>query len=270
MTQASRDQSPMLEVSNLSISFESPSGKRPGEFTVLKDMSFNVMPREFVSILGPSGCGKTTLLRVIVGLVERQSGVVRIAGKEIYAPGDDVCLVFQSYGLFPWKTVRENIEFGLKIQGKTKIEIDQVVSHFVSMTGLGEFENHYPHQISGGMQQRVGLARALACKPQVLLMDEPFAAVDFQTREHLQGELLKLVEETASTVVFVTHSIDEAVYLGSRVIVFSSPPGRIVSDLPVDLGDRRWTRDVRLTRAFEDYVLEARKALMAGSEMSGG
>jgi len=259
----------MLEVSNLRVAFGAPSGTGD-DFNVIGDLSLVVRPREFVCVLGPSGCGKTTLLRVIVGLVKKESGEVRIAGQEKYGPGKDVCLVFQSYGLFPWKTVRKNVEFGLKIQGKTPGEIRSVAEHFITMAGLNGFEDHYPHQISGGMQQRVGVARALACNPRVLLMDEPFAAVDYQTREHLQTELLKLADATASTVVFVTHSIHEAVYLGTRVAVLSRAPARIVADLSIDLGQERWKRDVRMTRAYEDYVLDVRKALKEGSEMMGG
>jgi len=258
----------MLEVSNLGVAFEAPT-EGGGEFRVIDDLSLVVQPREFVSILGPSGCGKTTLLRVIVGLVKKESGQVRIAGREKYEPGKDVCLVFQSYGLFPWKTVRENVEFGLKIQRKPPPEIRTTAQHFISMAGLAGFEDHFPHQLSGGMQQRVGVARALACNPRVLLMDEPFAAVDYQTREYLQSELLKLAEATSSTVVFVTHSIHEAVYLGSRVVVLSRAPARIVADLATDLGNERWKRDVRMTRAFEDCVLEVRKAMKAGAETDG-
>lgn len=256
----------MLEVSGLSVQFEPPSAKPGQTLTVLSDLSFSVKPREFVCVLGPSGCGKTTMLRVIVGLVEKQAGVVRVAGNERYAPGQDVCLVFQSYGLFPWQTVRQNVEFGLKIRGLPDQDVRESARHFIGLTGLEGFEDHYPHQISGGMQQRVGLARALACKPKLLLMDEPFAAVDFQTREHLQDEVLKLVEKTESTVVFVTHSIEEAVYLGTRVIVISKGPGRIVEDISVDLGGSRWERGVRLSHEFEDYVIEARRGLQRGTE----
>lgn len=256
----------MLEISDLTVQFEPPSGKQGQVLTVLEHLSFSVKPKEFVCVLGPSGCGKTTMLRVIVGLVEKRAGIVRIGGNEKYAPGEDVCLVFQSYGLFPWQTVRQNVEFGLKIRGLPQRQVRESAEHFIVLTGLKGFEDHYPHQISGGMQQRVGLARALACKPKLLLMDEPFAAVDFQTRERLQDEVLKLVEQTESTVVFVTHSIEEAVYLGTRVIVISRAPGRIVEDISVDLGRSRWGREVRLSHEFEDYVIEARRGLQRGTE----
>ena len=252
---------PMLEVSNLSVSFERPDNGQA--HTVLDDVSFRVASGEFISVLGPSGCGKTTILRVIVGLLAADQGSIQIAGSSRYAPGRDVCLVFQSYGLFPWRTVRQNVEFGLKMRGVPPGERRQVGQAFIDLVGLQAFENHFPHQISGGMQQRVGLARALACKPKLLLMDEPFAAVDAQTRERLQTELLRLVGQTESTVVFVTHSIEEAVYLGTRVLVMAANPGRIVADVPVGLGDRRWEREVRLERAFEDCVIEARQALHA-------
>jgi NitT/TauT family transport system ATP-binding protein len=249
----------MLEVSNLSVSFARPDNGQA--HLVLDDVSFRVEPGEFVSLLGPSGCGKTTILRVIVGLLAADGGTIKLAGSAKYAPGRDVCLVFQSYGLFPWRTVRENVEFGLKVQGVPPSERRRISRDFIDLVGLNAFENHFPHQISGGMQQRVGLARALACKPKLLLMDEPFAAVDAQTRERLQTELLRLVDQTASTVVFVTHSIEEAVYLGSRVLVMAANPGRVSADLPVGLGGRRWEREVRLERAFEDCVLVARQAL---------
>ncbi|MCC6192557.1 MAG: ABC transporter ATP-binding protein [Anaerolineales bacterium] len=255
----------MLEVSNLTVSFERPEQPDAGAFRVVEDLSFGVAAGEFVSILGPSGCGKTTLLRVIVRLAPAEHGTIKIDDSEKYAPGRDVCLVFQSYGLFPWRTVRENVEFGLKMQGVAARERRATGQEFIDLVGLSGFEQHYPHQISGGMQQRVGLARALACRPKLLLMDEPFAAVDAQTRERLQTELLRIVAQTASTVVFVTHSIQEAVYLGTRVLVMGARPGRIAADLPVPLGSERWRRDVRLERRFEDHVLEARQALRAVS-----
>jgi NitT/TauT family transport system ATP-binding protein len=258
----------MLEVSDLAVSFESAGDNHNGRFAVLDGLSFSVAPGEFVSILGPSGCGKTTLLRVIVGLVKADRGSIKIAGSSRYKPGKDVCLVFQSYGLFPWRTVRENIEFGLKIRGMPAAERRDISDYYIQLTGLSGFENHYPHQISGGMQQRVGVARGLSCSPKLLLMDEPFAAVDAQTRERLQTELLRIVEgvEGASTtVIFVTHSIEEAVYLGTRVVVMSSAPGQIVRDMQVDLGAERWAHDVRLEDDFEDYVRDARRALQEGT-----
>lgn len=260
----------MLEVTDLAVSYESAGESHQGRFKVLDGLSLDVAPGEFVSILGPSGCGKTTLLRVIIGLVKAERGTIKVAGATKYKPGSDVCLVFQSYGLFPWRTVRENIEFGLKMRGMPRAERRGISDYYINLTGLSGFENHYPHQISGGMQQRVGVARGLSCSPQLLLMDEPFAAVDAQTRERLQTELLRIVEgvEGASTtVMFVTHSIEEAVYLGSRVIVMSSAPGRIVEDMQVDLGAERWARDVRLENDFEDYVHVARRALQEGTRV---
>ena len=257
----------MLDVSNLSVRFERTAGKKTGHLSVIDNLSFSVDRGEFVCVLGPSGCGKTTLLRVIVGLHHAEQGTISIAGKQSYLPGIDVCLVFQSYGLFPWRTVRENIEFGLKMRGVPKEERYEVGEHYFQMVGLKGFEDYYPHQISGGMQQRVGLARALACKPPLLLMDEPFAAVDAQTRERLQNELLRMMEniETSNTVLFVTHSIEEAVYLGTRILVMSPAPSRIVKDIKVDFGPGRWKRDVRSDRAFEDIVREARSALQQGT-----
>jgi NitT/TauT family transport system ATP-binding protein len=256
----------VLEISNLTVAFDSANGNPDSRFTVLDDLSFTVDENEFLSVVGPSGCGKTTMLRVVIGLQKKESGAIRIAGQEQYAPGRDVCLVFQSYGLFPWQTVSQNVEFGLKMRGTLEHERKEKAEYFIELTGLHGFENHYPHQISGGMQQRVGLARALACQPKLLLMDEPFAAVDLQTRERLQDELLRIFEQTSSTVVFVTHSIEEAVYLGTRVIVMSRAPSEILQDLPIELGSNRWQRGIRLDRSFEDYVIEVRKALQAGTE----
>ncbi len=255
----------MLEVSGLTVRFEQATGKK-SRFTALENLSFNVDRGEFVCVLGPSGCGKTTLLRVIVGLQEAETGTITVAGKNKFQPGSDVCLVFQSYGLFPWQTVRQNVEFGLRIRGISPQERRTDCDQYIRLVGLEGFEDYYPHQISGGMQQRVGLARALSCRPPLLLMDEPFAAVDAQTRERLQDELLRMMEnvETSNTVVFVTHSIDEAVYLGSRVIVLSSAPGRIVHDMKVDFGPERWKHSVRMDARFEEYVKEARQALLQG------
>jgi NitT/TauT family transport system ATP-binding protein len=243
-------------------------GKRYGALQVFRDVDMEIGDREIVAIVGPSGCGKTTLLRCIDGLIAPSSGRVTISGTEVTAPLPGVAMVFQQFGLFPWKTVFNNVAYGLRLAGASKAEIRERVPRFVKLVGLAGFENAYPYQLSGGMQQRCGLARALAIEPSVLLMDEPFAAVDAQTRERLQTELLRIVEgvEGASTtVMFVTHSIEEAVYLGSRVIVMSSAPGRIVRDMQVDLGAERWARDVRLENDFEDYVHDARRALQEGT-----
>ncbi len=261
----------MLEVSNLAVRFEQTAKKKGQLLTVIDNLSFTVERGEFVCVLGPSGCGKTTLLRVIVGLHHAEQGSISIAGKHKYAPGVDVCLVFQSYGLFPWRTVRENIEFGLKIRGVPPKDRLKSSQHYVGLVGLEGFEDYYPHQISGGMQQRVGLARALSCKPPLLLMDEPFAAVDAQTRERLQHELLRMmenVEGTSNTVLFVTHSIEEAVYLGTRVLIMSPAPSKIVHDMKVDFGPQRWRHDIRSEKRFEDLVREARAALQGTSDAS--
>lgn len=257
----------MLDVTNLGVRFEQTGGKKSGRLTVIDNLSFHVSTGEFVTVLGPSGCGKTTLLRVIVGLHHAEQGTIRVAGKDKYLPGVDVCMVFQSYGLFPWRTVRENIEFGLKMRGVPLNKRREVSDAYIDLVELRGFEDYYPHQISGGMQQRVGLARALACKPPLLLMDEPFAAVDAQTRERLQGELLRMMEnvEETCTVVFVTHSIEEAVYLGSRVLILSSAPSRIIHDMKVDFGPQRWKNNIRSDSRFDAWVKEARTALQQGT-----
>jgi NitT/TauT family transport system ATP-binding protein len=185
-------------------------------------------------IVGPSGCGKTTLLRAIAGLVDLSAGEILVHGKRVTGPPQGVAMVFQHFGLLPWKNVHDNAAFGLAMAGADARLIRERVAHYLSLAGLKGFENHYPYQLSGGMQQRVGLVRALVTDPSILLMDEPFAALDAQTRETLQEELLRLMDHERKTVVFVTHSIDEAILLGDRVAVMSDRPGRIkeVIDMP--------------------------------------
>ena len=201
----------MLEVRHLSkIFFEQNDPRKPG-LVALYDISLAIQKNEFVSLLGPSGCGKTTLIRIIAGLLAADRGEVRADGQSVAAPGRDRCMVFQQFGLLPWRTVMSNVEFGLEIEGMARLERRAIAEKYLELVGLKGFENYYPHQISGGMQQRVGIARALSKKPEILLMDEPFGAVDAQTREQLQEELLKIWAQTETTVVFVTHSIDEAI-----------------------------------------------------------
>lgn len=221
-----------------------------GHFSALEDVSFNVQAGEFVTLVGPSGCGKTTLLDLIAGLAKPDRGQILIDGKQIDGPGLDRGVVFQQYALFPWKTALANVEFGLEAKGIAKAERKGRARAFLDLVGLGGFGDRYPHELSGGMKQRVAIARALSFDPAVLLMDEPFAALDAQTRETLQDELLRLWQRTGTTVVFVTHSIDEAIYLGQRVLVMASAPGRITHALEVNLKRDDLSEDLRSTPEF--------------------
>jgi NitT/TauT family transport system ATP-binding protein len=223
---------------------------RRGHFVVLEDVSFDVSAGEFVALVGPSGCGKTTLLDLIGGLTQADRGKILIGGREIDGPGLDRGIVFQQYALFPWKTALGNIEFGLEAKGIAKRERAERARRFLDLVGLGAFADCYPHELSGGMKQRVAIARALSYEPDVLLMDEPFAALDAQTRENLQEELLRIWQRTGTTVVFITHSIDEAIYLGERVLVMEAGPGRITHTLPVHVPRGDLSEDVRAAPEF--------------------
>lgn len=196
-------------------------------FIALDDVSFKVNEREFVAIVGPSGCGKTTLMRMAAGLEFPTSGTVSVGSRSVTGPGPDRAVVFQQFALFPWKTVRDNIGFGLRCKGVNGRECDKIVSHYLALMNLQGCEEAYPHQLSGGMQQRVAIARSYAVNPDVLLMDEPFGALDAQTRVVMQEELVKLSRVNPRTVLFITHSVEEAVYLADRVVVLTGRPGRI-------------------------------------------
>lgn len=215
--------------------------KRYNNLTVFSGIDFDVRPREIVALVGPSGCGKTTLLRCIDGLIPAE-GDVTVDGMRVKEPPPGMAMVFQHFGLFPWKTVYDNVAYGLRMAGASKADIERKVPEFIKLVGLAGFEKAYPYQMSGGMQQRCGLARALAIEPNVLLMDEPFAAVDAQTREILQFELLRIWEERPTAMIFVTHSIEEAVLLGHRVIVLKGRPSSIHETITIDLPGPR-TRD---------------------------
>jgi NitT/TauT family transport system ATP-binding protein len=205
-----------------------------GTVVAFRNVELNVRSNEVLCIVGPSGCGKTTLLRCIGGLLTPSSGEVLIDGEPIRAPREGVAIVFQHFGLLPWKTVVDNVAFGLRIARLPRQRVAEKVEHYIHLVGLSGFENHYPYQLSGGMQQRVGLARAMAIDPEILLMDEPFASVDAQTREVLQEELLQLHDRERKTMIFITHSIDEAIILGDRVAVMASRPGRVKEVLQVN------------------------------------
>jgi NitT/TauT family transport system ATP-binding protein len=251
----------MLEVRRLSkIFFEQNDPRKPG-LVALYNISLAIRKNEFVSLLGPSGCGKTTLIRIIAGLLAADRGEVLVNSQVVNSPGRDRCMVFQQFGLLPWRTVVSNVEFGLEIDGVPREERRARADKYLELVGLKGFENYYPHQISGGMQQRVGIARALSKKPEILLMDEPFGAVDAQTREQLQEELLKIWAQTETTVVFVTHSIDEAIYLSDRVMVMQARPGRIKEEVTVDLPRPRWEGDIKADPRFAQLRAHLRDSL---------
>ncbi len=226
---------PVLEIRNLGKVF-------PAQRTclsVLEDIRFDVQPGEMICILGPSGCGKTTLLRILAGYVKPDSGDVLLHGTPVSHPGPDRCVVFQEDALFPWLTVEENIAFGLRGKPDWRNVSQQMVDQFLSLVGLAPFRKYLPHTISGGMKQRVALARVLILQPEILLMDEPFAALDAQTREEMHSLLLRLWEELAHTIIFVTHDVREAVTLADRVIVMEKGPGRVRQSVEIDLGRPR-------------------------------
>ena len=218
-------------IDNISISYFN----RNKNVYALRDISTTINPGEFVCLLGPSGCGKSSLLNGIAGFVDPSKGQFYLDNKKIMGPSPEMGMVFQQYSLYPWKTVKENIAFGPSINNRGDESPEKIAVNFLEMIGLSKYANHYPNELSGGMQQRVGIARALANYPDVLLMDEPFGALDSQTRIIMQENLLKLWREFKITVVFVTHDIDEAVFLADRILLMSTLPGKIKKDLKIDL-----------------------------------
>ena len=238
----------MLQVQNVCKTFQ---GGR-GTLEVLRDIRFNVAAGEFISIIGPSGCGKTTLLRILHGLESATRGVVSVSGKPVEAPSPSSAMVFQQFNLFPWLTVARNIAFGLDVAKLAAVQRKERTDRFVRLVGLQGFSEHYPHELSGGMQQRVGLARALALDPEVLLLDEPFGALDAITREQLQREIAVILAQSPKTVVFITHNMDEAIFFSDRILVMGSRPGRILEEVRVDLPRPRDVREIRFTKQFHD------------------
>ena len=222
--------------------------------TALSNFSLDIAQGEFVSIVGPSGCGKSTFLNIILGLIKPASGKIQLNGVRISGPGQERAMVFQEFGLLPWRTVTANVELGLELKGVPAEQRLARANELIKLVGLRGFERHYPHELSGGMKQRVGLARALATEPEVLLMDEPFAALDAQTRDLMQAELLQIWERTQKTVLFVTHSIEEAAYLSDRVIVMTARPGRTKDVIQIDLPRPR-DYEMRLTPEFNEIKL---------------
>ena len=238
---------------------------RSNQVDALADIDLIVAPRDFVALIGPSGCGKSTLLRLIANLIEPTSGTVLVNGKSARQSrlDQDYGMAFQQSGLFEWRTVRKNIELPLELKGWGKSQRRERADEMLRLVQLAEFGDHLPWQLSGGMQQRVAIARALAAHPPLLLMDEPFGALDEMTREHMQAELLRICDAADTTVVFVTHSIPEAVYLANRVVVMSARPGRITDEIDVDLGRER-DEDTREDDAFYKKITEVREALRSG------
>lgn len=225
-------------------------GEASRAFTALEDVTLDVRAGEFLTLVGPSGCGKSTLLDLLGGLTRPSNGRILLDGKSVEGPARDRGVVFQQYALFPWRTAAQNIEFGLEVAGAGKRERHEQAVHYLELVGLAGFAGRYPHELSGGMKQRVAIARSLAYEPQVLLMDEPFAALDAQTRESLQTELLRIWRRTGKTIIFITHGIDEAIVLGQRVAIMTSRPGKIkaVLDIPDELHSE--TDDVRSLPLF--------------------
>ncbi len=248
-----------IRLHNVSRSFVDPQGEK---IQAIRDIDFEVEDAyssqgrdigELRVLLGPSGCGKSTILRLIAGLDRPDTGEIEVAGRRVTGPGPDRGMVFQKYTSFPWLTVAGNIEYGLKLKGTPKAERVSIIHHLVEAVGLSGFEASYPDTLSGGMQQRLAIARTLAVRPQVILMDEPFGALDAQTRTAMQALLLKIWDETASTVLFVTHDVEEGIYLGDRLFILSARPGTIVEDLPVPFGRPR-DPAIKQSREFQELV----------------
>ncbi len=246
--------SPKLDARHVSLEHHNERTRQT--LRVLDDIDLQVFEGELVAIVGPSGCGKTTFLNAVDGLVRTTGGEIRVDGRVVEGPGPDRAMVFQHDSLFPWRTVLQNVSYGLELQGKlARHDIQERARAFVELVGLRGFADHYPHELSGGMRQRVNIARALVMEPQLLLLDEPFAALDAQTREFMQVELLRILRRARSTAVFITHQINEAIFLASRVAVFSARPARIKEIVAIDLPPAR-SLDVKHHPAFVE--LEAR------------
>lgn len=246
------DSNRKLVVQHLRKAFQSQ--RVGGAVEVFQDISFEVRPSEFICLVGPSGCGKTTFLRILDGLIPYDFGEILLDGKSVLKPGIDKGFVFQDSSLLPWRTVIDNIILGLELQGQeSKREARKKAEKYISLVGLKGFEHHYPHELSGGMQQRVNLARALIVDPEILLMDEPFASLDAQTREIMQAELLKMWNQSRKTVIFVTHQIEEAIFLADRVVVFSARPTNIREIVKIDIPRPR-SLTIKRTKEFLDYA----------------
>jgi NitT/TauT family transport system ATP-binding protein len=246
MTRAPADREPVIVAKGVTIGYQLHRERK--KLTALRDITLTVDRGEFVVLVGPSGCGKTTFINAVSGLVEPWEGSIEVNGRPVTGPGPDRAMVFQDYALMPWRTVESNVRMPFELQklGHSKQEIDERVRHYIDLVGLTGFERSFPYELSGGMKQRVGIARALVCEPDILLADEPFAAIDAMTREAMQSELERIVVKTGQTVVFITHSIDEAITLADRVVVISFRPGRIKEIVEVNLPRPRFERDLKI------------------------
>jgi NitT/TauT family transport system ATP-binding protein len=251
-------ETPKVRLSEICLSYRA----QPGEHLLALDhINLDVRAGEFLCVVGPSGCGKSTLLHLIAGLHTQTSGQILVDGNPIDGPGTDRILIFQDHGLFPWLTVGQNVEFGMKMKGISKSERREKTQHYLRLVHLAKFENSYIHQLSGGMRQRIAIARALATEPDVLLMDEPFAALDAQTRDLLHDELERIWSETGRTIIFVTHNVREAVRLGDRVVLLTFRPGRVKSAFPVDLPRPRSLEDPAVALAAREVLDELREEI---------
>lgn len=246
---------PKLSLSDLSLSYRTQVGER---LLALDNINLQVRAGEFVCIVGPSGCGKSSLLHLIAGLHSQTSGQILVEGNPVQGPGTDRILIFQEHGLFPWLTVAQNVEFGMRMKGIPKTEREEKMRYYLRLVHLAKFEKSYIYQLSGGMRQRVAIARALATEPDILLMDEPFAALDAQTRDLLHDELERIWSDTGRTILFVTHNVREAVRLGDRVILLTFRPGRVKSEFPVNLPRPRSLEDPEVALAAREVLDELR------------
>jgi NitT/TauT family transport system ATP-binding protein len=249
---------PKLAVKNVSLDYATNSR---GQLTALQDINLQVRAGEFLCIVGPSGCGKSTLLHLIAGLHKQSSGEVLVDNAPVHGPGTDRILIFQELGLFPWLTVGQNVEFGMKMKGIAKSDREKRVRDYLRLVHLYQFKDSYTHQLSGGMRQRVALARALATEPDVLLMDEPFAALDAQTRDLLHDELEKIWHQTGKTIIFVTHNVREAVRLGDRVALMTFRPGRVKREYDIDLPRPRHLEDAHVAGCARDVLEDLREEI---------
>jgi len=258
---------PKVALDGISLSYNTNDGSK---LLALDDIQLEVKAGEFLCIVGPSGCGKSTLLHLIAGLQKATSGHVRMDGKVVDSPGTDRILIFQELGLFPWLTVGENVEFGMKMKGVPKSDRQEKTAYYLRLVHLSQFKDSYTHQLSGGMRQRVALARALATEPDVLLMDEPFAALDAQTRDLLHDELERIWAETGRTIIFVTHNVREAVRLGDRVALFTFRPGRIKREFSIDLPRPRHLEDITVAKNAREILDELREEINKSLEEQYG
>lgn len=249
---------PKVSIQGITLSYKTTAGKH---LVALDNIDLKVQAGEFLCIVGPSGCGKSTLLHLIAGLHKQTSGQVLVDGNPVNGPGTDRILIFQELGLFPWLTVEQNVEFGMKMKGFKKAEREERIQYYLRMVHLSQFRKSYIHQLSGGMRQRVALARALATEPDVLLMDEPFAALDAQTRDLLHDELERIWSETGRTIIFVTHNVREAIRLGDRVALLTFRPGRVKSEFAVDLPRPRHLEDVSVAKCAREILDELREEI---------